>query len=200
MTRDPGACLDLLVTARTSVVPRDPWAPQPDEEARFPSAMPTLPQGRRRAAAAEPVPSRGYAATPWGPAPVGRAMARRSPFRSGVLWPVLTLGVAGVVWFARVHREMAAFDRRRDVPVLGPVLALVLLGWTVVVPMAVLAAAARRVAATQRSAGLAPTCRPRTAALLCPLLGLGALYLQRELNRAVDVHRARPGARVALRS
>ena len=197
--------MDLGVTARTVArrdpIPRDPWAPRPDDEARLPSPMPTLPQGSRGSvSAAEPCPSRGYAVTPWGPAPVGRAMTRRSPLRSGVLWPVLTLGVAAPVWFARVHREMAAFDRRREVTVVGPVLALVLLCWTVVVPMAVFAAAARRVAATQRSAGLPATCRPVTAALLCPLLGLGAFYLQRELNRAVDVHRARPGARVALRS
>lgn len=199
MTRGGSVCVDGRVTVCANVSARDPFRSQLDEDrSGVIAVMPTVPRGPR--ADDEACPSRGYAATPWGPAAVGRAMTRRRPLVAGVLLPLLTLGLAVPVWYARIHREMAAFDRRRDQAVVGPVLVLVLLGVTVVAPMLSFAATARRVAAVQRSAGLSPTCRPLPAALMCPLLGLGAVYLQRQLNRAVDAFDALPGDRVALRS
>lgn len=181
----------------------DPFRTLVDTEAaavppqgRGPALMPTVPQAPRER---ELRLAQGWSATPWGPAPVGRAMRRRRPLVAWLVLPVMTLGLAHPVWYLRIHREMAAFDPRRDEPVTGPVLVLLLFGWTLVAPLASAACTAGRVAATQRAAGLPATCRPVVAALLFCLLGAHVAYLQAQLNRVVDAYGAEPGSRVALR-
>ena len=158
-----------------------------------PSSMPTVPRGERSRTRRS-----GYAATPWGVAPIGRAMAARRPV---LVWlaALLTLGLGHLVWYARIHREMAAFDRRAEVPTIGPVLVMALLWPTVVAPLVSVARAARRVAEAQRAAGLLTTCRPAPAVLLALVPGLHAVYLQAQLNRVVAAYRVTPGSRVALR-
>jgi len=189
------------VSVRTSPARPDLFRSSADDEVAgtwAPSAMPTVPRGDRGPERAGRTPRPGYALTPWGPAPVGRAMPRRRPLLVWVV-AVLTLGVAHIVWYHHVHREMAAFDRRRDAPVWGPVGVLVLLGVTLVAPLRSYAATARRIGRAQRSAGLQTTCRPVVGVLLCLALGLHVVYFQAELNKVVDAYDALPGARVALR-
>ena len=192
------------VAPRSPLAGRDLFRPAPEEEPGFtddawaPAAMPTVPRADRaprpRAAAAP-----GYAVTPWGPAPVGRAMKRRAPLAAWLGLPLLTLGIYPLVWYGLVHREMAAFDRRERRPVLGPVLVVVLLGWTVVAPLMSFAATGRRIRAAQDAAGMAPTCRPGLGVVLLLVLGAGLAYYQGELNKVVDAYDARPGVPVALR-
>ena len=172
------------------------FAPAVDAErsgAWSPSSMPTVPRGERSRTRRT-----GFSATPWGVAPVGRAMTRRRP---ALVWvaALLTLGVSHLVWYGRIHREMAAFDRRADVPTLAPVLVMALLWPTVVAPLVSVARAARRVAEAQRGAGLLMTCRPAPAVLLALVPGLHTVYLQSQLNRVADAYRVAPGSRVALR-
>lgn len=143
---------------------------------------------------------------PWHPgelaappqAPVGLAMKRRNPVAVWIGLPLITLGIYGLVWYYKIHRDMAEFDPRRQVPVAGPLLVLLLLGWTVVAPLVSFYNTGTRIAESQRSAGLPVTCSPVVGLLLCFVFGLQTLYYQVELNRVVDAYRAPEGTRIVL--
>jgi hypothetical protein len=136
-----------------------------------------------------------------GPAPVasGLAMKGRNPWLVWLVWPLITLGIYHLVWYYKIHREMAEFDRRRAVPVAGPMLVLLFLSWTLIAPLISYYNCGKRIANTQRSAGLPPTCSPVIGLLLMLFVfGTGTVYYQYELNRVVDVYRAEPGSQVPL--
>jgi hypothetical protein len=97
-----------------------------------------------------------------------------------------------LVWYYKIHKEMAEFDRRRSIPVAGPMLVLLFLSWTFIAPIVSYHNAGARVRNAQRSAGLAPTCSPAAAWLLWFVFGLNSLYLQVELNKVVDRYAGAP--------
>jgi hypothetical protein len=119
--------------------------------------------------------------------PVGHGlqMKLREPVGAWLL-SIATLGIYHLVWYYRIHRELARFDPRRPAPVAGPMLVVLLLGWTVVAPLVSYFRTGARVGESQRAAGLPVTCRGVVGMLLMPLFGLGALYLQVELNKVVN--------------
>jgi hypothetical protein len=133
-------------------------------------------------------------------APLGLAMKRRNPVGVWLGLPLITFGIYTYVWYYKIHREMAEFDRRRVVPVAGPMLVLLLLSWTVVAPLVSLYNTGNRIANAQKAAGLRPTCSAGIGLLLCFAFGLVSLYYQSELNKIVDSYGDAPaGAEVALR-
>ena len=78
-----------------------------------------------------------------------------------LLWPILTLGIYHLVWYYKIHKEMAEFDRRRAVPVAGPMLVLLLLlGWTVIAPLISYYNCGTRIRNAQRAAGIHANCSP----------------------------------------
>lgn len=129
----------------------------------------------------------------------GLAMKRRNPLAVWLGLPLITLGIYHLVWYYKIHKEMAEFDRRRSIPVAGPMLVLLFLSWTVIAPIVSYHNAGARIRNAQRSAGLAATCSPTVAWLLWFVFGLNALYLQIELNKVVDRYNGAPaGTRVPL--
>jgi hypothetical protein len=132
--------------------------------------------------------------------PTGLAMKRRNPVGVWLGLPLITFGIYTYVWYYKIHREMAEFDRRRVVPVAGPMLVLLFLGWTVVAPFVSLYNTGNRIADAQRAAGLRPSCSAGIGLLLCFAFGLVSLYYQSELNKLVDSYPgASAGAAVPLR-
>lgn len=146
--------------------------------------------------AAQP-PAPGSYRTPT-PVASGLAMKPRNPWLVWLVWPLITLGIYHLVWYYKIHREMAEFDRRRAVPVAGPMLILLFLSWTFIAPLISYYNCGNRIANTQRSAGLQPTCSPVVGLLLMFVFGSGTVYYQYELNRVVDVYQAEPGSQVPL--
>ena len=133
-------------------------------------------------------------------APVGLAMKRRNPVGVWLGLPLITLGIYTYVWYYKIHREMAEFDRRRVVPVAGPMLVLLFLSWTIVAPLVSLYNTGNRIADAQRAAGLRPTCSAGIGLLLCFCFGLVSLYYQGELNKIADAYAGAPaGTAIALR-
>ncbi len=133
-----------------------------------------------------------------GAAPTGLAMKRRNPITVWLVWPFLTLGIYHLVWYYKIHREMAEFDRRREVPVAGPMLVLLLLGWTFIAPLISYYNTGNRIRNAQQAAGLAPTCSPVVGLLLSFLLGAQVIYYQAELNKIADVYGVEPGTQIQL--
>jgi hypothetical protein len=113
----------------------------------------------------------------------GLQMKSRNPAAAWILWPFLTLGIYHLVWYYKIHREMAEFDRRRQVPVAGPMLVILLLGWTVVAPLVSYYNTGNRIRNAQRAAGLPASCSGGIGLLLMFVFGLGVLYYQAELNK-----------------
>jgi hypothetical protein len=167
--------------------------PNPSQNLYAPAAVQAEPFAAQ--VAQTPVPQ-SYRA----PAPVasGLAMKGRNPWLVWLVWPLITLGIYHLVWYYKIHREMAEFDRRRAVPVAGPMLILLFLSWTFIAPLISYYNCGNRIANTQRSAGLQPTCSPVVGLLLMFVFGSGTVYYQYELNRVVDVYQAEPGSQVPL--
>lgn len=114
----------------------------------------------------------------------GIAMKRRNPVVVWILLPLITLGIYHFVWYYLIHREMADFDRRKvNAPVAGPLLVLLLLGWTIIAPLISYYNTGNRIADAQRAAGLQPTCSSVVGLLLTFVFGLQSLYYQMELNK-----------------
>lgn len=113
----------------------------------------------------------------------GLQMKPRNPVAVWLLWPLLTLGIYHLVWYYKIHREMAEFDRRRQVPVAGPMLVLLLLSWTLVAPLVSYYNTGNRIRNAQRAAGLTASCSGGVGLLLMIVFGLGILYYQSELNK-----------------
>lgn len=129
------------------------------------------------------VPDDGAVQTSRTPVAEGLQMKPRNPVTVWILWPTITLGIYHLVWYYKIHREMAEFDRRRQVPVAGPMLVLLLLGWTVIAPLVSYYNTGNRIRNAQRAAGLPATCSGGIGLLLMFVFGLGTLYYQIELNR-----------------
>ncbi|WP_312870784.1 DUF4234 domain-containing protein [Gordonia asplenii] len=142
-----------------------------------------------------PSPDTGHA-----PAAVasGLAMKRRNPLGVWIGLPLITLGIYPLVWYYKIHKEMAEFDRRRQIPVAGPMLVLIFLSWTVIAPLISFHNAGARIRDSQRAAGLAPTCSPTLSWVLAFLFGLHTLYMQVELNKIVDRYQVPPHTTVPL--
>lgn len=128
-------------------------------------------------------------------------MKARNPFGVWLGLPIITLGIYHLVWYYKIHKEMAEFDRRRNVPVAGPMLVLLLLSWTVIAPLISYHNTGARIRNAQRAAGLTPTCSPTLSWLLWIVFGTNALYMQMELNKVVDRYPGvAPGTSIALAS
>ncbi len=132
--------------------------------------------------------------------PTGLAMTRRHPVGAWLGLPLVTLGIYTFVWYYKIHREMAGFERRRPLPVAGPMLVLLFLWWTGIAPLVSFFNTGNRIADVQRAAGLRPTCNPWIGLLLCFCFGLQVLYYQLELNKIVDSYGVPGGTEVALRA
>jgi hypothetical protein len=117
------------------------------------------------------------------PVAQGMQMKQRNPVGVWLGLPLITFGIYHLVWYYKIHSEMAHFDRRRVVPVAGPMLVLLFLGWTLIAPMISYFRTGKRIADSQRAAGLPATCSPAVGLLLMFVLGLGTLYYQTELNK-----------------
>jgi hypothetical protein len=133
------------------------------------------------------------------PVAQGMQMKLRHPVGVWLGLPLITLGIYHLVWYYKIHKEMAHLDRRQVIPVAGPMLVLLFLGWTLVAPMISYFRTGRRIADSQRVAGMPVTCSAGVGLLLMFVLGLGTLYYQVELNKVVNSYGDTPvGAAVSL--
>ncbi|MFP5021652.1 DUF4234 domain-containing protein [Pseudonocardia phyllosphaerae] len=132
----------------------------------------------------------------WGA--TGAAMKCRGPVAVWLGLPLITLGIYSLVWYYKIHREMADFDPRRTQPVAGPMLVLLFLSWTGIATLISFYNTGNRIAAAQRSAGIAVTCNPVIGLLLCFVFGLQVLYYQGELNKITEAYAVPEGTQVLL--
>ncbi|WHU47204.1 DUF4234 domain-containing protein [Gordonia sp. L191] len=141
---------------------------------------------------------------PGGQVPTGRpvadgaAMKKRNPIAVWIGLPLITLGIYSLVWYYKINKEIAAFDRRKEISAVGPLLVIIFLGWTVIAPIISFHNTGKRIREAQRSAGLPETCNPLLCWVLGFVFGLHTFYMQSELNKIVDRYGAEPGTTVPL--
>ncbi|MGW0037363.1 DUF4234 domain-containing protein [Gordonia sp. NPDC003376] len=140
----------------------------------------------------QPVPASGR------PVADGLSMKHRNPLGVWIGLPLITFGIYGLVWYYKIHKEMAQFDPRKEIPVAGPLLVIIFLGWTIIAPIISFNNAGKRIRDAQRSAGLPETCNPLLCWLLMFVFGLHTWYMQTELNKVVDRYGVEPGTQVPL--
>ena len=172
--------------------------PQPEPESTDPATAPADPP----AASTDPPPSLERHVPDLAPVvePVatGLAMKGRHPVLVWLVWPLITLGIYHFAWYYKIHREMAEFDRRRTVPTVGPMLVLLLLGWTVVAPLVSYYNTGERIRHAQRAAGLHPECSAVIGMLLMLVFNVGTLYYQLQLNKITETYEVPEGAQIPL--
>lgn len=134
-----------------------------------------------------------------GPVASGLMFKKRNPVMTWLVFPLITLGIYQLVWYYKINKEMAEFDRRRQVPVAGPALVMFFLGWTGIALLISYYNTGQRIQNAQRAAGLAPTCSPAVSCVLAIVFGLSTFYMQSELNKIVEHYGSAPeGAVVPL--
>jgi serine/threonine protein kinase len=120
----------------------------------------------------------------------GRAGKRRNPVTVWLLWPLLTFGIYGLVWYYKINREARRLGVR--VSPFASLLAVTLGAIVIVPPLVSVYQTGGRITRMQRAAGLTPTCSPVAGFLLMVFLfGSGMVYYQAELNKIWD-HYANP--------
>jgi hypothetical protein len=141
----------------------------------------------REAALPVPAPQQYRQPVPMGGVAPNGLVKRRGPIAVWLGLPLITLGVYTLVWYYKIHREMADVRRRPDAPVAGPMLVLLFLGWMFGIPVLIsFFRTGNRIAEAQRAAGLTPTCNPYIGLLLCFCFGLQVAYYQTEMNKIAD--------------
>jgi uncharacterized protein DUF4234 len=133
------------------------------------------------------------------PAGAGTNMKRRNPVAVWLGLPLITFGIYALVWFYKVHKELAAYDRRIPDSSVNALLSILFGAITLFIwPIVMYIKLAGHIRQAQHAAGLQPTCSTGLAALL-GLFGFGMLYYQLELNKVVDRYGgAAPGQQVPL--
>jgi Domain of unknown function (DUF4234) len=129
----------------------------------------------------------------------GLQMKRRNPVGAWLGLPLITLGIYGLVWYYKVHAELAAFDRRRGISA-GLALCSVLFGAITlgIWPLITWIKLGGHIRNAQRAAGLQPSCSGGVGLLLA-IVGFGVLYYQIELNKVVRHYGdTPPGTQVSL--
>lgn len=175
---------------------------QPDatsQERSAPDVAAPQPDGRREVPPPEQHPEVHTVTTGVvGEAGTGRAMKYRNPWLVWLVWPLITLGIYHFVWYYKIHREMADYQPTRRIPVAGPVLVLIFLGWTLIAPFISYYNTGNRIRQAQRAAGIEETTSPLLGAVLMFAFGVNALYFQMELNRVVHRYGVPEGTPVEL--
>lgn len=114
----------------------------------------------------------------------GLAGKRRGPFAVWLL-AIITFGIYGLVWYYKINRE--ARDLGAGTSPGTSLLAITLGGFIIVPPFVSIYNTGERIAASQRAAGIAPTCNPVVGLLLWIFVfSTGSVYYQSEMNKIWD--------------
>ncbi|MFD5318144.1 DUF4234 domain-containing protein [Streptomyces sp. NPDC127098] len=124
------------------------------------------------------------------PGAAGFMMKERNPV-AALLLPLVTFGIYALVWYYKINKEMGQFDRRRPASPGTSLLAITLGAILIVPPFLSIWNTVKRIAETQRVAGLQPSASPAVG-LLLGLLGFYALYCQLELNKVTKHYGSPP--------
>jgi hypothetical protein len=131
------------------------------------------------------------------PPAYGIQMKSRRPVGAWLL-TLATLGIYGLVYWYKIHSELAAYDRRRHISPVFEVMSVCLMAWTVILPFMSVGSLAQKIRIAQVTAGLKQDCSGTRGILLSLLFGAHIVYYQRKLNEIITASAAGPGDSIQL--
>ncbi|WP_220131363.1 DUF4234 domain-containing protein [Streptomyces sp. PT12] len=181
--------------------PSGPPGGQPGAPGAQPGPYPG-PAGGQPGPGGPPVPYGQNAPVPPGggmqPVGFGQAMPTRGP---GVTWllTMITCGIYGLVWWAKIQSELNRFDPRIEANPALSVLAFIPGGYLIIPPFVSAYNTGKRIQQAQRAAGLPETCSPGLGCVLSIVLGAYIIYYQSEINKVNQQYQSPPeGTQVPL--
>jgi hypothetical protein len=134
-----------------------------------------------------------------GQVPFGMQMKPRSPIGVWLL-PFITFGIYNLVYWYKIHAELAEFDRRRQISPVFELMSIWLLGWTIVLPIMSIVGLATKIRNAQAAVGLPQDCSGGIGLLLAICFGTDVIYYQSKLNAIIAANNVAPGQPVQLRA
>lgn len=134
-----------------------------------------------------------------GQAPFGVQMKPRNPVGVWLL-SYVTLGIYHLVYWYKIHAELAEFDRRRQISPVFELMSVWLLAWTIVLPIMSIVGLATKIRNAQAAVGLPQDCSGGLGLLLAFLLGTDVIYYQSKLDEIIAANNVAPGQTVQLRA
>jgi hypothetical protein len=132
-------------------------------------------------------------------APVGVQMKERSPVGVWLLG-IVTFGIYYLVYWYKIHTELAQFDPRRPVNPVFELMSVWLLAFTIVLPIMSILGLATKIRGAQTAVGLPEDCSGGLGLLFGFLGGTHVIYYQSRLNQVIAANAGVPaGQRIELR-
>jgi Domain of unknown function (DUF4234) len=130
----------------------------------------------------------------------GIQMKQRNPIGVWLL-SLVTFGIYALVYWYKIHVELARFDPRREVSPVFELMSVWLLGFTIVLPILSIFRLAGRIRNAQLAVGLAEDCSGGLGLLFAFLSSTHVIYYQSKLNQVIAANAAVPaGQPITLRA
>jgi hypothetical protein len=117
-------------------------------------------------------------------AATGTQMKLRSPFGVWAL-SLVTFGIYGLVYWYKIHTELALFDRRQKISPVFELMSIWLLAITIVLPIMSIVGLGGKIRAAQAAAGQPVDCSGGLGLLLAFIGGFHVVYYQSKLNQVI---------------
>jgi len=130
-------------------------------------------------------------------APAGLQMKHRSPIGVWLL-NIVTLGIYGLVYWYKIHAELARLDPRQKISPVFELMSIWLLSFTIVLPIMSIVGLSGKIRAAQVAVGQPTDCSGGLGLLFAFLAGTHVIYYQSKLNQVIAAHNVPAGQPVPL--
>ena len=120
-------------------------------------------------------------------APSGLQMKHRSPLGVWLL-SIITFGIYGLVYWYKIHAELARLDPRQKISPVFELMSVWLLSFTIVLPIMSIFRLGGKIRAAQAAVGQPTDCSGGLGLLFAFLAGTHLIYYQSKLNQVIAVH------------
>jgi hypothetical protein len=124
-------------------------------------------------------------------------MKHRSPVGVWLL-SFVTLGIYGLVYWYKIHAELAQFDPRRKISPVFELMSIWLLSFTIVLPIMSIVGLGGKIRAAQAAVGLPADCSGGLGLLFAFLAGTHVIYYQAKLNQVIGANSVPAGQPITL--
>jgi len=130
-------------------------------------------------------------------APSGLQMKHRSPVGVWLL-SIITLGIYGLVYWYKIHAELARLDPRQKISPVFELMSVWLLSFTIVLPIMSIFRLGGKIRAAQAAVGQPTDCSGGLGLLFAFLAGTHLIYYQSKLNQVIAANSVPAGQPITL--
>jgi hypothetical protein len=130
-------------------------------------------------------------------APASLQMKQRSPVGVWLL-SLITFGIYGLVYWYKIHAELAQFDPRIKISPVFELMSIWLLSFTIVLPIMSIVGLGGKIRAAQAAAGQQADCSGGLGLLFAILAGTHVIYYQSKLNQVIAANAVPAGQPITL--